>query len=69
MVQKDTRTSMFIDKLFATVKTWKEPKCPRTDEWMQKMCYIYTMEYHSAIKRTKNTMCGDMQGTGDYHTE
>ena len=42
VVQKDTCTSMFIDKLFATIKTWKEPKCPGTDEWMQKMCYVYT---------------------------
>ena len=69
VVQKDTCTSMFIDKLFATIKTWKEPKCPGTDEWMQKMCYVYTMEYHSAIKITKNAMSGDMQGIGDCHAE
>ena len=44
---------MFTDKLFATVTTWKEHKCPRIDDWMQKMCYIHTMEYYSATKRTK----------------
>jgi len=60
---------MFTDKLFATVTTWKEHKCPRIDDWMQKMCYIHTMEYYSATKRTKNAMCGDMQGIGDCHTE
>ena len=32
-------------------KTWKQPKCPSTDEWIKKMWYIYTMEYYSAIKR------------------
>ena len=32
-------------------KTWKQPKCPSTDEWIKKMCYIYAMEYHSAIKK------------------
>ena len=31
-------------------KTWKQPKCPSTEEWIQKMWYIYTMEYYSAIK-------------------
>ena len=34
-------------------KTWKQPKCPPTDEWIKKMCYIYTTEYYSAIKITK----------------
>ena len=32
-------------------KTWKQPKYPPTDEWIKKMCYIYTMEYYSAIKK------------------
>ena len=41
--------SMFIATLFTVAKTWKQPKCPSTDEWI-KMIYIYTVEYHSAIK-------------------
>ena len=40
---------MFIAALFTIAKTWKQPKCPSTDDWIQKMCYIYTMEYYSAI--------------------
>ena len=40
---------MFIAVLFTIAKTWKQPKCPSTDEWI-KMWYIYTMEYYSAIK-------------------
>ena len=32
-------------------RSWKQPKCPLTDRWIEKMCYIYTMEYYSAIKR------------------
>ena len=44
---------MFIAVLFTVVKTWKPPKCPTTDEWIKKTWYIYTMEYYSAIKRTK----------------
>ena len=41
---------MFIAALFTIVKTWKQPKCPLTDEWIKKMWSIYTMEYYSAIK-------------------
>ena len=37
VVQKNTQTQTFIDKLFTVVKTWKEPKCPWTDEWIKKM--------------------------------
>ena len=34
-------------------KTWKQPKCPSTDEWIKKMWCIYTMEYYSAIKKNE----------------
>ena len=44
---------MFIIALFTIAKTWKQPKCPSTDEWLKKMCYIYTMEYYSDIKRNE----------------
>jgi len=48
----DTCTPMFIAALFATAKTWKQPKCPLTEEWIKKM-YVHTMEYYSAIKRNE----------------
>ena len=44
---------MFIATLFTTAKTWKQPKCPSTDEWIMKMWYVLTMEYYSAIKKNK----------------
>ena len=53
MTRKDTCTPMFIAGFLSIVKTWKQPKCPSTEEWIQKMCYIYTMEYFSAIKMNK----------------
>ena len=43
-------TLMFIAALFTIAKTWIQPKCPSTDEWIKKMWCIYTMEYYSAIK-------------------
>ena len=37
--------------LFTTARTWTQPKCPSTEEWIKKMWHIYTMEYYSAIKK------------------
>jgi len=53
MTRKDTRTPIFTAALFSIAKTWKQPKCPSTEEWIKKMWYIYTMEYYSAIKRNE----------------
>ena len=44
---------MFTAALFTIARTWKQPKCPSTDEWIKKMWPIYTMEYYSAIKSNK----------------
>jgi len=44
---------MFTAALFAIAKPWKQPKCPSTEEWIQKMWYLYTMEYYSAIKKNE----------------
>ena len=44
---------MFIAALFTIARTWKQPKCPSSDEWIKKMWHIYTMEYYSAIKRNE----------------
>jgi hypothetical protein len=47
---KNTCSTMFIAASFIIARSWKEPRCPSTEEWIQKMWYVYTMEYYSAIK-------------------
>jgi hypothetical protein len=42
---------MFIAALFIIARSWKEPRCPSTEEWIEKMWYICTMGYYSAIKK------------------
>ena len=42
---------MFIAALFTIARTWKQPKCTLTDEWIKKMWNIYTIEYYSDIKK------------------
>ena len=44
-------TSMFMEALFTAAKTWKQPKCPSTDEWIKKMWYTYTMKYYSVTNK------------------
>ena len=52
-IQKETCTTMFTAALFTIARTWSQPKCPSTDEWIKKMWHIHTMEYYSAIKRNE----------------
>jgi hypothetical protein len=47
---KDTCSTVFIAALFVIARSWKEPRCPSTEEWIQKMWYIYIIEYYSTIK-------------------
>ena len=61
---------MYIAALFTVAKTWKQPKCPSTDDWIRKKWYIYTMEYYSAIKKEwHNAICSNMDGTRDSRPE
>ena len=53
IVEKVTCIALFIAALFTIASTWKQPRCPSTDEWIKKLWYIYTMGYYSAIR--KNT--------------
>ena len=52
-IERDTCTPKFIGTLFTIARTWKQPRCLSAEEWIRKLCYIYTMDYYPAIK--KNT--------------
>ena len=70
-LKKDTCTHMFIAALVTIAKTWKQPKCPLTDDWIRKMWYIYI---HNGLllshqKEQNNAMCSNMDGTRDSRTE
>ena len=48
-IEGDTCIPLFISALFTIPRTWKQPRCPSTDEWIKKLWSIYTNEYYSAI--------------------
>ena len=54
-VQKNVCTPLFISALFTMAKCWKQPKCPSVNEWIQKLGYIYTMEYYT-VERKKELL-------------
>ena len=53
IIQKESCNAMFIAALFTITRTWKQPRCPSIDKWIDKMWHIYTMDYYSAIKRNE----------------
>ena len=64
-IQKGTCTHIFVAALFTVTKTWKQPKCSLTQEWIKKMWYVHTMEYYSAIKN--KAICSNMDGPRECH--
>ena len=66
-IENDTCTPVFIGALFTIAGTWKQPRCPSTDEWIKKLWYIYTMEYCSTMKR--NTFESVLMRWMNYYTE
>ena len=69
VIQRDTCTPVFIAALFTIAKTRKQPKCPSTENWIKKMCYIYTMEYYSAIRQQNNATGSNTDAIRDSHTK
>ena len=74
IIQKDTCTPMLTAAQFTIAKTWKQPKCPSTDEWIKRRCGVYTTppNTHNGLslshkKEGNNAICCNMDGPRDYH--
>ena len=60
---------MFMAALFIMAKIWKQPKCLSVDDWIEKLWYIYTMEYYTAVKKKKLTVCNTKDGPREYYAK
>ena len=70
IIGKSTCTPMFTAALFTIVRTWKQPKCPSTDEWIKKMWYIlYNGVLLSHKKERNNAICSNVDGPRDDHNK
>ena len=70
LILKNICTPMFLAALFTIAKIRKQPKCPSIDEWTKKLWYIYTMEYHPAVKKQGTlTLCNNMDGPVEYYAK
>ena len=62
-IEKDNCIPLFIAALFTIARTWKQPRCPSTDEWIKKLWYVYTMEHlvqFSSVAQSCPTLCDPM---------
>ena len=69
LIQKDTCSLVSMTSLFIIAKTWKQPKCPSADGWINKMWYRDTMEYYSVTEGRNNAICSNSGRPRDYHTK
>ena len=60
---------MFFAAFFTIAKIWKQPKFPSVDEWIKQLLDIYTMEYYSAIKKEKITLCDSIDGPREHYAK
>ena len=68
-ISKGTCIPVFIVELFTIAVTWKQPKCPSTEEWIKKRWYVYTMDYYLAVKGVNCAICRDVDRHRECHTE
>ena len=69
-IQKNLCTPMFIAAQFTIAKGWKQPKCPSINEWIQKLWYIYTMEFYTAERKKELIPFSDNKnGTGEHYAK
>ena len=60
---------MFIGAQFTIAKYWKQPKCPSANKWIQKLWYIYTIEFYTAERKKESYLFDSMDGTGGHYAK
>ena len=68
-IERDTCTPMFITALFTIARTWKQPRCLSSDDWIKNLCYIYTMEYYLLLEKFFWVSSNEVDESGAYYTE
>ena len=69
VIRRGTCTPMIIAEVSTIAKLWKETRCPSTDEWIEKMWYVYTMEYYAVTKKRSLAICNDVDRTREYYAK
>ena len=69
IIREDTCTPVFAEGLFAIAKTWKQPKCPSTDERIEKKWYRYNGILLNRKKEEQTAICSNLNETGDFHAK
>ena len=71
-IERDTCTPMFMAALFIIARTWNQPRCPSTDEWIRKLWFIYTMEHSvqfSSVQFSRSVMSDSLRPHESQHTK
>ena len=68
-IQKNMHPYVYSSAILTIAKIWKQPKCPSVDEWIKKLCYIYTMKFYAAVKKKKLTFCNSMGGPKENYAK
>ena len=69
LIQKNLCTPTFMAAQFTIAKYWKQPKCPSAKEWIQKLWFIYKMEFYAAEREGAYTLCNSMDETGEHYAK
>jgi hypothetical protein len=64
--QRDICTPILVAALFTKSKTWNQPKCPATDEWVRKMWNMQTIKYYKVLKKWNPVICSNIDGAGGH---
>ena len=74
IIQKDSCTPMFTAALYTIARTWKQPKCPSTEEWIKNIHIFFVVHIYNGIllsykKERRWVICRDLDGPRECHTE